>query len=61
MPTESQIEFLPVADQLDLIHKGVADLSGLRFGFTVAEARQSGFWLDPDRLRRTIDLVAAAL
>jgi len=48
-------------DRFNSIHKGIADRSGLKFGFTVGKAGPGGFSLEPERLLRALDLLEASL
>jgi len=41
------------------VYKDLADAVGLNYAFVVGDPEQGGFTIDPDRLRRTLDLVPA--
>ncbi|WP_118857254.1 glycosyltransferase 61 family protein [Sphingomonas mesophila] len=45
----------------NFFHKLLTDVSGVRFAYVVAQERENGFELAPERLMRTLDLVDCAL
>ncbi len=61
LPEGSAILVIQPADRFSVAHKSVAEAAKLRFGYVVAESKESGLWVDIGRLRRTLDLVEESI
>lgn len=61
MPEGSAMIAIQPSNRFSTAHKAVAEAAGMRFGYVVADADQSGLMVDVYRLCRTIELVASAV
>jgi hypothetical protein len=61
LPSNAAILVIQPPNRFTAFHKQLADFSGIRFGYVVADTALDGFTLAPDRLLRTLDLIEAAL
>ena len=58
MPAGAALLSIQPPNRFNSISKVVADAVGVRFAYVVADARESGFYLDPARFMRTLELLS---